>query len=303
MGTMYRKTAKGMVVTGNDPVSVEVFDLGEWGRTSNGTRVVRLISPEPLNAKAAAEAITAATKFVEEFKAQLLVTPGGFGKAVPEFRGREIETFTEAVQGYVAHLLQFIPAKRRFDIILGVDGVVGQRGYVQDAYFIPREAQLVQECKRAWKSYPRSDEMYLETKGKPCRDRVVFTHRDKICLLVCHDMVAFSGRSEANRGQQREIWARQIDSEVARGPNTGLVHLIHYLDSPSQGKVFTNCMKVLISSGVAWGISTFKTELDRTADRQGLREIEERTARFAGPTLDLYVRPSKSKKGSNGDNK
>jgi len=46
-----------------------------------------------------------------------------------------------------------------------------------------------------------------------------------------------------------------------------------------------------------------KTKLYRTADWQGLREIEERTARFAGPTLDLYVRPSKSKKGSNGDNK
>ena len=299
MGTMHRKTAKGMVITGDDPISVEVFDLGEWGRDSNGTRVVRLISHEPLNAKATAEAITAATKFVEEFKAQLLVTPGGFSEAVPEFHGREIETFTEAVQGYVAHLLQFIPAKRHFDIVLGVDG---QGGCVQDAYFISREAQLVQECKRAWKSYPRWDEMYLYTKGKPCRNRVVFTHRDRICLLVCHDMAAFSGRSQANRGQQREIWARQIDSEVARGPNTGLVHLIHYLDSPSEGRVFTNGMEALISSGVAWGISTFKTKLYRTADWQGLREIEERTARFAGPTLDLYVMPSKSKKGSNDDN-
>ena len=161
---------------------------------------------------------------------------------------------------------------------------------------------MVQECKRVWKSYPRWDEMHLYTKGKPCRNRVVFTHRDRICLLVCHDMAAFSGRSQANRGQQREIWARQIDSEVTRGPNTGLVHLIHYLDSPSEGRVFTNGMEALISSGVAWGISTFKTELYRTADWQGLREIEERTARFAGPTLDLYVMPSKSKKGSNDDN-
>lgn len=300
MGTIHRKTAKGMVVTGDDDISVEVFDLGEWGGRVNGTRVVRLISHEPLNAKVAAEAITAATKFVEKFKAQLLVTPGGFGEAGPEFHGREIETFTEAVQGYVAHLLQFIPAKRHFDIVLGVDS---QCGYVQDVYFISREAHLVQECQRAWKSYPRCDEMYLYTKGKPCRNRVVFTHGDRICLLVCHDMAAFSGRSQANRGQQREIWVRQIDLEVARGPNTGLVHLIHYLNSHSEGKVFTNGMEALIGSGVAWGISTFKTKLYRTADWQGLRKIEEQTARFAGPTLDLYVRPSKSKKGSNGDNK
>jgi hypothetical protein len=147
---MHRKTAKGMVVTGDDPISVEVFDLGEWGRDSNGTRAVRLISHEPLNAKAAAEAITVATKFVEEFKAQLLVTPGGFGEAVPEFHGRGIETLMEAVLDYVAHLLQIIPVKRHFDIVLGVDG---QGGYVQDAYFISRKAQLVQECKRVGRFY------------------------------------------------------------------------------------------------------------------------------------------------------
>ncbi len=291
MGTMHRKTGKRAAIAGDDPISVEVFDLGEWGRGSNGIRVVRLISCEPLNAKAAAEAITAATKFVEEFEAQLLLTPAGFGKAVPEFHGSEIETFTEAVQGYVADLLQFIPAERHFDIILGVDG---QGGYVQDAHFVSKEARSIQECKRAWKSYPRWDEMHLYTKGKPCQNRVIIADKDRISLLVCHDLAAFSGRSQANRGQQREIWARQIDSEVARGPNTGLVHLIHSLDSPSEGRVFTNGMAALISSGVAWGISTFKTEMYRTADWQGLREIEERTARFAGPTLDLYVKASKS---------
>ena len=292
MGTMHRKTGKGTAIVGDAPTSVEVFDLGEWGRGSNGVRVVRLISHEPLlNAKAAAEAIMAATKFAEEFKAQLLVTPGGFGEAVPEFHGSEIETFTEAVQGYIGRLLQFIPVERHFDIILGVDS---QGGYVQDAYFISREARSIKECKRAWKSYPRRDEMHLYTKGKLCQNRVIITDRDRICLLVCHDMAVFSRRSQTNRGQQREIWARQIDSEIARGPNVGVVHLIHYLDSPSEGRVFTNGMAALMDS-VAWGISTFKTGMYRTANWRGLREIEERTARFAGPTLDLYVKASKSK--------
>lgn len=292
MGTTQGKTGKGTAITGGGPTSVEVFHLGEWGRGSNGICIVRLISHEPLNAKAAAEAITAATKFAEEFKAQLLVTPGGFGEAVPDFHGSEIETFTEAVQGYVTDLLRLIPAKRDFDIILGVDG---QGGRVQEAYFVSKEARSIQECERAWKSYPRWDEMHLYTKGKPCQNRVIITARDRICLLVCHDMAVFSGRSQANRGQQRETWARQIDSEIARGPNTGLVHLIHYLDSPSEGRVFTNGMAALISSGVAWGISTFKTNMYRTANWQGLREIEERTARFAGPTLDLYIKASESK--------
>lgn len=286
------KTVKRTAIASDDPASVEVFDLGEWGKGSDGIRVVRLISHEPLYVKEAAEAITAAIKFAEEFKAQLLITPGGFGEAVPEFHDSERETFTEAVQGYVANLLHLIPAERHFDIILGVDS---QDGYVQDAYFVSREARSIKECKRAWKSYPRRDEMHLYTKGRLCQDRVIITNIDKICLLVCHDMTAFSGRSQANRGQQREIWAKQIDSEVARGPNTGIVHLIHYLDSPSEGRTFTNGMASLISSGVTWGIATFRTKMYRTANWQGLQEIEERTARFAGPTLDLYVKTSKSK--------
>ncbi|MQY55631.1 MAG: hypothetical protein GH152_00145 [Dehalococcoidia bacterium] len=286
MGTMHRKRGKGTTSTFEDATSVEVVDLGEWGWNDDAMRMVRLISHKPLNPREAAQAIVKASPFVKEFKAQLLVTPGGFGEAFPKFRGSEIETLDEAVQCYVAEFLQFIACNRNFDIILGVDS---QGGYIQDAYFLPGAACSIQECKRAWKSYPRWDEMYLYTKGRACQNRVVSSGRDKISLLVCHDMVAFSGRSQANRGQLREKWAMQMDSEVARGPNTGVVHLIHCLDSPSEGTVFTNGMAALISGGVTWGISTFKTKLYQTQSLHELREIEERTAKYTSPTLDLYV--------------
>lgn len=114
-------------------------------------------------------------------------------------------------------------------------------------------------------------------------------------MLICHDLAAFSRRSEATRGEEREEWARQLDSEVPRDGSMGVVHPIHYLDKPSQGKVFTSGMSSLIDSGLGWGISTFNTRLSPKSQLQELQKVEARTARFAGPTLDLYVYASESR--------
>lgn len=188
---------------------------------------------------------------------------------------------------FMAEFMRIIPAKRAFGIILGIDT---EDGKLQDAYFIPQNNHSTTECIRAWKSYPRQDEAgVVITKGRPCPNRMVKVDESRISILVCHDLASFTKRSQVNRGTSRERWAKQLDSEVARGANTGVVHLIHYLDKSSQGMIFTSGMEALIAGGINWGISAFKTTLDITSDLSELREIEERTARFAGETLDFYV--------------
>lgn len=283
MGTIRRKLIGGTTAVRGGGDSLGLLPLeGECGRADKGIRIVRLISHAPLNARSAAQAIVKASKYVKEFDAQLLVTPAGFGEAVIEPSG----TAEQAVQRYVYQFLGSVQSTCDFGIILGVDS---QGGLVQDAYFLPCAPCSFDECKRVWKSYPRSDEMHLLTKGKPCKGRAVSVGKDKISLLVCHDLAAFSGRSCSNRGQQRERWAKQIYSEVTRGPNAGVVHLVHYWDTPSQGRVFLDGMAFLIKNGVAYGVSTFRTKLDPTLHAKQLRQIRERTSKYAGPTLDLYV--------------
>lgn len=261
--------------------------LGQSGNDGIGVRVVRLISRQSLAARAASVAVRESARFAREFRAQLVITAGGFGVTGSPYPSEGEKQGREAIERFVREVLQLIPARRSFAIILGVDT---RHGELQEAWFIPASAQGLAHCVRAWKSYPRSDEArYVITKGRACPARTVHVANCKVSMLICHDLAAFSGRSLANRGQEKEGWANQLDSEVLRGANTGVVHLIHYLDEPSQGGAFTNGMASLIGSGVAWGISTFKTSLDLGAGLGDLREIQERTARFAGPTLDVYV--------------
>lgn len=290
MGTMHREKI-GKPITANDTDLVQLIPLGKWGSDVRcSMNVVRLISCESLNPQAAAKAVESAIKFVGEFKAHLLITPGGFGAAERKFPYGQREA-NKAVVGFVNEFLQLIPANRSFDVILGVDEC---SGWLQNSYFIPKDASLVSQCQQAWKSYPLTnpekgiyEERYLLTKGKACPTRTARSGGWQIPMLICHDMAVFSARSRATRGAQREVWAKKLGSEVSRGSNTYVVHLIHYLETALAGGVFTNGMDNLVNGGVAGGISTFKTKLDKAS--QGFKYLQERTARFAGPTLDLYV--------------
>lgn len=270
--------------------SIKPSCIGEFGDPKRGIRIVRLIANYSLSPQLAAQSVEAAVPYIEDFHAQLLITPGAFGLAeLPGTYKQNSEKGThEAVQEYVTDFLQLIPSERNFDIILGVDGGKDGEGWLQDAYFIPSIATTIEDCQRVWKSYPTSDDVsYLYTMGRACPCRVVNSYGMKICILVCHDLAAFSNRSKATRGTERERWAEPLESEVARGGNTGIVHLIHYLKKPNSGLVFANGMKNLVNEGVGWGLSTFRTPLDPHSN--GFKKLQERTARFAGPTLDIYV--------------
>lgn len=295
-GTRFRIEAKAKHTTAKDVTFVQLVPLGKVG--SCDMRIVRLISRERLDATEAAKAVSKAVKFAKQFNADLLVTPGGFGVAKCQRPYHEKEAI-KASEGFISKFLQLVPVSRSFDMIIGVD-VIGvddngvavneDYGLLQDSYFIPKSASAVSQCARAWKSYPRSDEeSWLLTKGTACPRRTVDTGEWRISMLVCNDMVAFSGRSRANiRVGQRRDWAEQLSSEVFRGPGTCVVHLIHWLDnSLREGKVFVNGMRNLVDDGVVGGISTFNTKL--RSNSKDLKKHRERTAEFASPTLDLYV--------------
>jgi len=274
--------------------SIQLIRLREWGNRKQGMRIVRLISNNPLTARLASETITTATSDIEKFRAQLLITAGGFGYATIEPRSSEAEAL-KAVQDYVTHVLQHIPRNRKFDIILGVDCGPDWKGQLQDAYLIPNTASSIGECTRAYKAYPMDTEGYLFTKGQPCPQRAVDINGEKIYLLICSDLTAFSERSKKKRGQQKENWAKQLEAEVLPG-SSGIVHLIHRLDTYRAGPGFKDGMNKLVKAGVSWGISAFRTSLNATSssDEDELKKIEKWTSRFAGPTLDLYVQETPS---------
>jgi len=131
--------------------------------------------------------------------------------------------------------------------------------------------------------------MHVHTKGKPCAHRCINTDYSDINMLICHDLVAFGGRSQARRGLKKEKWANQLASEIKFSKGAGIVSLVHYLDTQKQGSAFINGMDNLINKGMTWGVSSFKTMLDPQIDSQELQIIRQRTSRFSGPVLDLFV--------------
>ena len=275
--------------------SIQLVKLESWDNSEQGISIVRLISNDVLKSpQLASEVITAATSYIEEFGAQLLITAGGFGYATIEPHSGE-DTANKAVQDYITHFLQHIPRKRDFDIILGIDCGPDWRGYLQDAYFIPNTAISIVECKRAYKSFSMAHENYLFTRGRPCPERAIDINGKITSLLICSDLTAFSGRSVETRGQQKENWAEQLEDEVFSG-SSGVVHLIHRLDTYRAGVGFKDGMNKLVSgkSSVAWVISAFRTSLYATSGDNELEKIRKWTSRFAGPTLDLYVQETPS---------
>lgn len=264
---------------------IDIMRLGVSGGYASEIAAVRLITKHSLPAQMAAKAVGLSVPYISESKSRLLLTPGGFG--VADASDRSEATVMHAIIKYVDQFIELLPDERTFDIILGVDSA---NGSIQDAYYIPQKATVSSACFRVWKAYPRTDEQArLFTKGRPCQNRLVGRPDTGIFMLICHDIASFAGRSKANRGPQKATWARMLQTELTNPGDAYVVHLIHYLDKTSQGKVFDNAMSNLVSVGVKGGVSSFKTLLDPRVYRHDLEVVRERTARFAGPTIDLYL--------------
>lgn len=264
----------------------KILPIGEWGGHISDVRAIRLIARDSLPVQVAAETISLSAPYANEWNASIVLTPGGFGLAYSDSESEA--AVTAAVRRYVDELIELLPGGRSFGIVLGVDGGDGS---IQDAYYIPERATGSSDCIRAWKAYPRVDEEEeLFTKGRPCPGRLVNRPDMTMLMLICHDLASFSARSKASRGPRKQAWARLLEEEVNSCSEAYATHLIHYLDSPSQGKSFYNAMSNLVAGAVKGGISSFKTALDPSVDRDALQVIQRRTTRFAGPTLDLYVK-------------
>jgi hypothetical protein len=263
---------------------IEILEIGTCRADAPGMRSIRLISSSSLSPSQTAEALKLAMPFAVRFKADLIVTPGGFG--ISDLQSQSPSSDECTIDEFISTILEQTINSRKTPVVLGIDS---HDGSLQDAYFIPRTARERSDCVRAWKAYPRSDEASrLLTKGKACPSRCIKSGDFCVCMLVCHDIAVFSRRSEATRGPQKEIWARQLVNEVPSTPATYIVHLIHYLNKRSQGKVFTSGRQHFADTGISGCISTFRTCL-RPGDPQ-LECIRYTTAKLAGPTLDLYLK-------------
>jgi hypothetical protein len=265
------------------PGEVSLYEMGKWGDNSRNTSIIRLISSEPLRISESAQAVKIALNYTHSFDAKFLVTPGGFTIVKTPFYEKE-PLFCSQISDGVDAFIKALPGERNVDIILGIDS---EDGHYQESYLIPNNACTCVDCFRAWKAYPTIYEPYVVTKGVSCPTRTNKINGETTSMLICHDITVFSARSQANRGVLRSKWADQIISEVPYGPNTGVFHLIHWLNNVNQGKTFRNSLTNLIDGGSIWGISTFKTTVE--PDSNDMRRIEQWTARYTGPTMDLYV--------------
>lgn len=283
MGTRPRK-----IDLSKKPNKMELHCCAEWGDLARHPRFVRLISKGGWESEEAADAIRLAGPWCTAFQSLWLVTHGGFGVATADSSASEKELWT-AADAYLRRLLAMLPPSRDFNLVFGLDVNQGQEvGRLQNAYYIPRAAETINDLKCAHKCYPRSDETRrVVTRGIPCPDRATRVGSSTMNLLVCHDAVAFSGRGEATRGHERDGWAAILMKETVVTEDSFVVHLIHYLDQPGEGKVFTNARRRL--AGCTSVLSSFGTQLNPFEDWSNLNRIQYSTAESAGPTLDLFV--------------
>lgn len=267
---------------------LKLVSIGESGDRERTPRFVRLISRGSWNASDAAWILVAAESWCKEFKADLLITHGQFGKAEgrPSSSDRENSCWQQ-LQQYLANLLAMLPSRRSADIVFGLDSAESE---LQTACFIPKETKSLSRVAIAWKCYPREDEKTLVlTKGKRCPASTIRRGAFSISMLVCHDAVVFAGRSKSNRGEVRQSWAEVVEKELNVRKKRIVVHLVHYLDSSRQGQVFVNAMKNLSDKGFISTISGFGTNAIPDERNSPLAVLRWKTAKFAGPTLDLFV--------------
>lgn len=169
-----------------------------------------------------------------------LITPAGFfkPKAPPELDpshgwGTKLGDFKDlrrVAQAFVAEQLDSDTLDRARGhvsyLVLGADVHVPDRG-------VYAETALVYDVKKAsfagatGKTYPTTGQERKLVRNRDAASHVMDIDGEKVAVLVCHDLIAWSPRGAAARGCRRAEVAADLNDALTDGQPTTVLHLPH----------------------------------------------------------------------------
>ena len=183
-------------------------------------------------------------------KVRYLVTPAGFlhASVTPETPPASGWKGVQAGFDAMYRLAEPIILRRLADVldrasghvsylVIGVDVYLpGHKQYAEMALVIDVEdGQPVADGRTGrpgatGKTYPTSAQQSDLVRNADVTNHVMDIAGDRVAILVCHDLVAWTGRSKKNRGEERESIARCLESEISHRRPTIALHLPHTVE-------------------------------------------------------------------------
>jgi len=225
--------------------------LGRSGRVKklNNQRgeIARVFHPDEGFTPDAAAQVLIQVIGVVDLNCRLIMTGGGFIKIHASGGQSSLNQLATLAQRSASQILERIPAKRSWDLCLGID-VVG--GIGQFAALIRKDAQNVTII---WKSYPVGEEArYLAGFGTvpgARAPRFMQTGLGKTCVFVCHDAQAFNHRSQANVGRNgltaRGAVVKEMTETFSRERPAVALNLVHWIEKLGNTRTFNTSYRTL----------------------------------------------------------
>lgn len=199
-------------------------------------------SPKPDPRTLLATAIEALVR--EGVHVRYLLTPAGFlrGKTIlprPTTRGwhtdrADFSALRDVAEETALKMLNegtFARARGRVDyIVIGVDiRVADEKAHAEVALVVDVQDERVVGA--TGKTYPtNTQERKLVRNVDPC-SHMMDIAGDRLCVLVCHDLIAWSPKGQATAKDPRLAVARTMHTAVAAGDPTVVLHLPHTIHS------------------------------------------------------------------------
>jgi len=230
--------------------------LGRSGRVRkiNGHRgeISRVFHPdEGFTPDSAAQVLSQVIAVVDP-NCRLIMTGGGFIKVDAHCQDwSNLSRLAALAERSASQILEKIPAKRGWDLCLGIDIADGiGQFFGQFATFIRKDAQNVTII---WKSYPVGEEArYLAGFGTvpgARAPRFMQTGLGKTCVFVCHDAQAFNHRNQANVGRNgltaRGAVVKEMTETFSRERPAVALNLVHWIEKLGNTRTFNTSYRTL----------------------------------------------------------
>lgn len=200
-------------------------------------------------------------------------------QAAEDIALRNLSGVLEVARGHVTYL------------VVGVDvHLTGDEPYAEVALVIEVEEEKVV----AWtgKSYPKTGKQERElVRNASVGNHVMEVAGERVAVLVCHDLVAWTGRSANVRRGCRAGVASELTKAIAVARPSIVVHLPHTVERTQTWVAGWNALKDQTGTDVGiWASAiAFLTSRWRKPKKTRLAAVRDRTRSSSGDVLDIIV--------------
>ena len=176
-------------------------------------------------------------------------------------------------------------------LVIGVDLFASDDGgkrYGETALVVrSRDGKVV-----GWtgKSYPTTEQQSHLIRNDDAPNHLIRVGKDRVAILVCHDLVAFGKRSEKNRRHVRACVGEQLENVLSEGPSI-VLHLPHTLDAmKTWGPAWNRLLHAHGTPTTVWASAVkYRTAGDLQPEEPMRRRLLETSSSGYDSVLDIVL--------------